>query len=86
MRPDVATGITRTPPARRGIGITGKDRGARVSRGGGGGDAVYGLGLIGALIYYIQHADGFWSGVLGILKALVWPAFVIYDLLKFLPG
>jgi hypothetical protein len=50
----------------------------------GGGNAVYGLGLIGALVYYIQAADGFWSGVLGILKALVWPAFVIYDLLKFL--
>jgi hypothetical protein len=50
----------------------------------GGGDAVYGLGLIGALVYYIQAADGFWSGVLGILKALVWPAFVVYELLKFL--
>jgi hypothetical protein len=53
-------------------------------RGGGGGGAVYGLGLIGALVYYVQAADGFWSGVLGILKALVWPAFVIYDLLTFL--
>ena len=45
----------------------------------------HGLGLIGALVYYIQAADGFWSGVLGILKAL-WPAFVFYDLLKFLHG
>ncbi len=25
-----------------------------------GGNAVYGLGLIRALIYYIQAADGFW--------------------------
>ena len=50
----------------------------------GGGNAVYGLGLIGALVYYIQAAHGFWGVVLGILKALVWPAFVIYDLLKFL--
>ena len=50
----------------------------------GGGDAVYGLGLIGALIYYIQAADGFWVGVLGVLKAFVWPVFVVYDLLKFL--
>ena len=58
----------------------------RKSRNAGGGDAVYALGLIGALVYYIQAADGFWSGVLGILKALVWPAFVIYDLLKFLAG
>ena len=48
----------------------------------GGGGAVYGLGFIGALIYYIQVADGFWMGVLGILKALVWPAFLVYELLK----
>jgi hypothetical protein len=62
------------------------DRGRRTwaNRRSGGGDAVYGLGLIGALVFYINEADGFWSGVVGVLKALVWPAFVIYDLLKFL--
>jgi hypothetical protein len=49
---------------------------------GGGGEAVYGLGLIGALVYYIQQADGFWDGVLGVLKALVWPAFLVFELLK----
>lgn len=43
--------------------------------------AVYGLGLIGALVYYLQHATTFWMGVLGILKALVWPAFLVYKLL-----
>ena len=41
---------------------------------GGAGGAVYGLGLIGALIYFIQSATTFWMGVLGFLKALVWPA------------
>jgi hypothetical protein len=50
----------------------------------GGGDAVYGLGIIGAMVYYIQAASGFWSVVLGILKALVWPVFLVYELLKFL--
>lgn len=49
---------------------------------GGGGSVVYGLGLIGAVVYYIQAADGFWQGVLGVLKALVWPAFLIYEALK----
>ena len=52
----------------------------------GGGNAVYGLGLIGALIYYIRAADGFWPGVLGVLKAIVWPAFLVYDLLRSLAG
>ena len=41
---------------------------------------VYGLGFIGALVYFIQQATGFWSGVLGVLKALVWPAFLVYKL------
>ena len=45
---------------------------------------VYGLGFLGAVIYYISTATGFWMGVLGILKALVWPAFLVYELLKFL--
>jgi hypothetical protein len=48
----------------------------------GGGGAVYGLGLIGAAIFYIQQASGFGSVVLAVLKALVWPAFVVHDALK----
>lgn len=49
-----------------------------------GGNTVYGMGMIGALVYYIQQADGFWLVVLGILKALTWPIFVVHDLLKLL--
>ncbi len=48
------------------------------------GGAVYGLGFIGAAIYYISTATSFWMGVLGILKAIVWPAFLVYEALKFL--
>ena len=47
---------------------------------GGCGSAVYGLGFIGAAVYYIYHATGFWMGILGVLKALVWPAFIVYGL------
>lgn len=50
------------------------------------GDAVYGLGLIGAMIYYISTATTFWTGVLGFLKAIVWPAFMVYELLEYLIG
>ena len=46
--------------------------------------SVYGLGFIGAAIYFISQADSFWIGVLGFLKAIVWPAFTVYELLKFL--
>lgn len=44
--------------------------------------AVYGLGFIGAVIYYVSQATGFWMGVLGFLKACVWPAFLVYEALK----
>lgn len=47
-----------------------------------GAGAVYGLGLIGALVYYIQQADGFWEGILAILQAIVWPAYLTYKLLE----
>lgn len=43
------------------------------------GGAVYGMGFIGAAIYFIGHADTFWMGVLGFLKAIVWPAFMVYQ-------
>ena len=39
-----------------------------------GGDAVYGLGFVGAAVYFIQHAPTFWIGMFGVLKAVVWPA------------
>lgn len=48
------------------------------------GGAVYGLGLIGAAIYFIAKATTFWMGVLGFIKALVWPAILVYEALKLL--
>ena len=48
------------------------------------GTGAYGLGFLGAVIYYISTADGFWMGILGILKAIVWPAFLVFELLKYL--
>ena len=44
---------------------------------------AYFLGFLGAAIYYIQQATGFWMGALGILKAIVWPAFIVHKLLGF---
>ena len=48
------------------------------------GGVVYFLGLIGAAIYYISASTGFWMGVLGFLKAIAWPVFLVFELLKFL--
>jgi len=46
--------------------------------------AIYGLGLIGSAVYFISHASGFLMGVVGILKSLVWPAFLVFEVMKHL--
>jgi hypothetical protein len=52
------------------------------SAGAGGAGAVYGLGFIGALVYYWQSSDPtIWNHLEGIFEAIFWPAFVVYDLL-----
>jgi hypothetical protein len=56
----------------------------KVNYQGGSSDAVYGLGLIGAWVYYIGRAKTFQEGVAGFFKGLFWPAFMVYELLKFL--
>ncbi len=48
----------------------------------GAGGAVYGLGMIGAWVYFIGHAATFWLGVLGFLKGIVWPALLIFEVLN----
>jgi hypothetical protein len=50
------------------------------------GGAVYGLGLIGALVFFWQQAEGFGEYVLAALKSLVWPAFLVFDAFSALAG
>lgn len=52
------------------------------SSGGGSGGALYFVGFIGALVYNTQAAVGFGAVVVGILKSMVWPAYVVYKLLE----
>lgn len=42
---------------------------------------AYFLGIIGAAVYYLHTTYGFWPSVVALLKALVWPAFLVYHLL-----
>ena len=63
---------------------TGCDSGKKPNANNGACGAVYFFGLIGSAVYFIQHAATFWAGVLGFLKAIVWPAFLIYKALEFL--
>lgn len=50
---------------------------------GGASETVYGLGFLGALVYYIGHAATFWAGLLGLFKAIFWPAVLVYEALSF---
>lgn len=49
-----------------------------------GGGAIYGLGIFGALIYFLQHAHTFSAGVWGIVQAIFWPAVMVYKALELL--
>lgn len=66
------------------ISTEGKLHRTKVIYRGGASQAVYGLGLIGAWVYYLTHATTFLMGVLGILKGVFWPAFLVYELMRYL--
>jgi hypothetical protein len=50
----------------------------------GGGDTVYGLGMIGAWVYYFKHATTNEERMKAFFKGLFWPAFMVYDVLNLL--
>ncbi len=45
---------------------------------------IWFFGFVGAVVYFIQQADSLWTGVIGFLKAIVWPAFLVYESMRFL--
>jgi hypothetical protein len=40
---------------------------------------IYGMGFIGSVFYFLQHATNFWDGCWGILQSFVWPAILVYQ-------
>lgn len=49
----------------------------------GAGDAcggIYFFAMIGAAVYFVQQVHGFWPIVWAVLKAIAWPAFLIYKI------
>ncbi len=47
-----------------------------------GGGAVYGIGMIGAMAYFFETAESGRDYLLAIPKASMWPALLVYKLLK----
>ena len=64
----------------------GKDKKKSHGSDGGSGGALYFMGFVGSLVYWMQAAAGFGAVVTGLLKAMVWPAYVAYKLLEFFYG
>lgn len=59
------------------------DKSAKVINGAGQCGFMLFLAYIGAAIYFIQQSGGgFWEVILGLLKAIVWPVYVIYHVLQ----
>ncbi len=56
----------------------------KVVRQGGGSNAVYGIGMFGAWVYYFRRATTSQERIQGFFKGLVWPAFLVYRLFVFL--
>jgi hypothetical protein len=54
------------------------------SSGSGQGNAIYGLGVIGALFYFLQNVSGIEAVLWGIGKAVFWPAILMFKLLTYL--
>ena len=50
----------------------------------GGSNAIYGLGVIGALFYFLSHATSFLMVLIGIGKSIFWPAILMFKLLTYL--
>lgn len=65
-------------------GIVEKAKCKNVSKSCGCGGFAYFLAALGAAVYYISTATGFWMGVWGVVKALFWPAFIVFEIMKFM--
>lgn len=53
-------------------------------RSNGGSNAIYGLGVVGALFYFLSQATSFGMVLTGIAKAIFWPAILMFKLLTYL--
>lgn len=44
--------------------------------------ALYFVGFIGSMVYWMQAAGDFGAVLTGTLKSFVWPAYIVYKLLE----
>jgi hypothetical protein len=54
--------------------MSGNNTGAAAGSG-----AVYGLGVLGAWVYFWQQAGAFWDHAYALLQGIFWPAYMVYE-------
>jgi hypothetical protein len=45
---------------------------------------LYGMAIVGSVVYFVRHAATFGGIVFGVIKGLFWPAVLMYKLLEYL--
>jgi hypothetical protein len=63
-----------------------KKEGRKSSSGPSGGNPVYGLGFVGAVVWNWQQATTPRDRALAVLKSTAWPAFLVYAAFRVLEG
>lgn len=48
------------------------------------GNAIYGLGVIGAFVYFFPQMVSFSTVVISIIKSIFWPAILVFEALSLL--
>lgn len=49
-------------------------------------EALYGLGIIGAWVWFWRAADGFGEHLWALVQGVFWPAYLVYDAFRALRG
>lgn len=58
-----------------------KDKRVKVDSGAGQLGFIFFICYVGAVVYFLDKADGFWEVIFAFIQAIVWPAFVVYHAL-----
>lgn len=45
-------------------------------------NGAYLVAMVGAWVWFWQQHTGLWGHLLGFLEGVVWPGFVVYDVLR----
>jgi hypothetical protein len=64
--------------------MTKNDKTVRVINDHGPSGFIFFVAFVGAAVYFVHQSAGFWGFILAILKAMVWPAFVMFHVLQLL--